>query len=91
MQHHKSTTHPSGLISVPIFRGGFQMARRNRCLQGTQLSDGGSKILHLGASAPPNPPVSPEQPPSQARVFRIGAPMTFGENQPKMCLLRTNR
>ncbi len=65
--------------SVPIFRGGFRMARRNRCLWGTQLSDGGSKILLLGGLRPPKPPRFPRTAPSRARVFRIGAPMTFGE------------
>ncbi len=51
--------------------------------------------VETGASRGPNfrmgGPSNPERPPSRTRVFRIGAPMTFGGNQPKMRLLRTNR
>ncbi len=69
---------PDTAVSVPIFRGGFRMARRNTCLWGPSFRMGGPKV-------------SPELPPSRARVFRIGAPMTFGENQTEVRLLRTNR
>ncbi len=44
--------------------------------------------VKTGASRGPNFRMGP---PSRARVFRIGAPMTFGESQPKVRLLRTNR
>ncbi len=39
------------VFSVLIFRGGFRKICRNRCLWGTPLSDGGSKIM--GVAPPP--------------------------------------
>ncbi len=58
--------------SVSIFRGGFQMARRNMCLEGTQLSDGGSKFCFCGGSAPPNPPFPPNGPRHGPVSFGLG-------------------